>query len=150
MKLKNNNLYDNHEYEQKLELGKAIHEIVINDEVDLDSLTPEYKEALVLYMKKSVKLFPENIEFKPWQLSILEEVEIPTERKIIWVVGKSCGEGKTWLQNYIKYKYGDRIVVSGISLQTKSGNITHTLTKHPLTLATADIFFSTLEKVWIL
>ena len=39
-----------HEYEQKLELGKAIFEIVINDdEIDLDSLRPVYKEALDLY-----------------------------------------------------------------------------------------------------
>ena len=60
--------------------------------------------------------FPENIEFKPLQLSILEEVEIPTERKIIWVVGKSYGEGKTWLQNYIEHKYGNRRFVSGIAL----------------------------------
>ena len=39
-----------HEYEQKLELGKVIFEIVINDdEIDLDSLRPVYKEALDLY-----------------------------------------------------------------------------------------------------
>ena len=55
-----------------------------------------------------MELFHENIEFKPWQISILEEVEIPTKRKIILIVGKSCGEGKTWLQNYIKHKYEDR------------------------------------------
>ena len=71
-------------------------------------------------------------------------MKIPTERKIIWVAGKSCGEGKTWLQNYIKYKYGDRRVVKGISLQTKSGHITHALTKHPL--ATADIFLFNIAK----
>ena len=65
MKLKNIILYDNHEYEQKLELGKAIHEIVINHEVLQQSLRPEYKEALDLYMKESVKSFSENIEFKP-------------------------------------------------------------------------------------
>ena len=63
-----------------------------------------------------INSFPENIEFKPWQLSILEEVEIPTERKMIWVVGKSCGDGKTWLQNYIKYKYGKNVdtLIEGI------------------------------------
>ena len=108
--------------------GKLIHKNGYHP----DSLISEYKEALDLNLKKSVELFPENNEFKPWQISILEEVEIPTKRKIIWPVGKSCGEDKTWLQNYIQYKYGDRRVVSGISLQTKSGNITHALTKHPL------------------
>ena len=109
-----------------------------------ESLRSEYKEALDLHLKKCVNSFPENLVFKPWQISLLEEVKIPTERKIIWVVGKSCGEGKTWLQNYIKYKYGDRRVVKGISLQTKSGHITHALTKHPL--ATADIFLFNIAK----
>ena len=127
MEVRNTILYDTHEHKMKLELGETVHEIIRNDEVDLDSLRPEYKEALDLYLKKSMESFPENIEFKPWQISVLEEVKIPTKRKIIWVVGKSCGEGKTWLQNYIEYKYGDRRVVSGISLQTKSGNITHAL-----------------------
>ena len=126
------------------QICKSILEDVINDEVDEDSLIPEHKEAFDLYLKKSVDSFPENVEFKPWQLSILEEVEIPTKRKIIWVVGKSCGEGKTWLQNYIEYKYGNRRVVSGISLQTKSGHIAHALTKHPL--ATADIFLFNIPK----
>ena len=53
-------------------------------------------------MKKSVNSFPENVEFKPWQISILEEVQIHTERKIILVVEKSCGEGK----------HGFRIILS--------------------------------------
>ena len=144
MEVRNTILYDTHEHKMKLELGETVHEIIRNDEVDLDSLRPEYKEALDIYLKKSVESFPENIEFKPWQISVLEEVKIPTKRKIIWVVGKSCGEGKTWLQNYIEYKYGDRRVVSGISLQTKSGHIAHALTKHPL--ATADIFLFNIPK----
>ena len=77
IELRNTILYYNHEYKRKLELGKAVHKIVINDEVDEDELLPEHKEALDLYLKKSVETFPDNIEFKPWQLSILEEVEIP-------------------------------------------------------------------------
>ena len=135
---------DDYEYTKKRKLGEKVYKIINNREARQQSLRPEFKEALDLYLKTSVESFPNNIEFKPWQLSILEEVEIPTKRKIIWVLGKSCGEGKTWLQNYIEYKYGDRRVVSGISLQTKSGNITHALTKHPL--ATADIFLFNIGK----
>ena len=101
--------------------------LIIKNGYHQESLRSEYKEALDLHLKKCVKSFPENLVFKPWQISLLEEVKIPTERKIIWVVGKSCGEGKTWLQNYIKFKYGDRRVVKGISLQTKSGPLAHTL-----------------------
>ena len=70
-----------HEYEQILELGKAIHEIINNYGVHQQSLRPEFfKEALDLYMKTSVESFPENIEFKPWQMSIQEEVEIPQKK----------------------------------------------------------------------
>ena len=135
---------DDYEYTKKRKLGGKVYKIINNREARQQSLRPEFKEALDLYLKTSVESFPDNIEFKPWQLSILEEAEIPTKRKIIWVVGKSCGEGKTWLQNYIEYKYGDRRVVSGISLQTKSGNITHALAKHPL--ITADIFLFNIPK----
>ena len=93
MELRNTILHYDHEHNQKHELGKEVNEIIRNDKIDLDSLIPENKEALDLYMKKSVKLFPENIEFKPWQISILEEVEMPPKkrkendmgcRKIMW------------------------------------------------------------------
>ena len=136
--------YDDYEYKKKCKLGAKVEKLMIENGYHQESLRSEYKEALDLHLKKCVKSFPENLVFKPWQISLLEEVKIPTERKIIWVVGKSCGEGKTWLQNYIKYKYGDRRVVKGISLQTKSGHITHALTKHPL--ATADIFLFNIAK----
>ena len=53
MKLKNTILHYNHEYKQKLELGKAIYEIITNnDEIDLDSLIPEHKEALDISIDK--------------------------------------------------------------------------------------------------
>ena len=74
-------VHDNCKYAKKRKLGKEIYEIINTHQVDQDSLRPEYKEALDLYMKTSVKSFLENIEFKPWQISLLEEVKIPTERK---------------------------------------------------------------------
>ena len=144
--LKKRLAHDDYHYTKKRKLGAKVAKLIHENGYHPDSLRSKYKEALDLHLKKRVmNSFPENIEFKPWQISLLEEVKMPTERKIIWVVGKSCGEGKTWLQNYIRYKYGDRRVVKGISLQTKSGHITHALTKHPL--ATADIFlFNILQK----
>ena len=132
-------VYHDNKYAKKRKLGAKLAKLIKKNGIHPDSLIPEHKEALHLHLKKRVmNSFPDNIEFKPWQISILEEVEIPTERKVIWVVGKSCGEGKTWLQNYIRYMYGERRVVTGISLQTKSAHIAHALTKHPL--ITADIF----------
>ena len=72
MELENSIVNDNHEYEEKFELGKDIHEIVLRRGVRQQSLRPECKEALDLYMKECVKLFPENIELKPWQISVVE------------------------------------------------------------------------------
>ena len=57
IELRNTILYHKHEYKRKLELGKAVHKIVINDEVDEDELLPEHKEALDLYLKKCVETF---------------------------------------------------------------------------------------------
>ena len=59
-------IVNNHyEYTKKRKLGGKVYEIINNREVHQQSLRPEYKEALDLYMKESVKSFPENIEFKP-------------------------------------------------------------------------------------
>ena len=61
------------------------------------------KEALDLYMTNAHDMELDDVELKPWQKELLEQITKPTDRKIIWVVGKSCGEGKTWFQKYIKY-----------------------------------------------
>ena len=65
IELRNTILYHKHEYKRKLELGKAVHKIVINDEVDEDELLPEHKEALDLHLKKSMETIPNNIELNP-------------------------------------------------------------------------------------
>ena len=51
---------DDYEYTKKLKLGKKIYEIINNCQVHQQSLRSEYKEALELYMKKSVKLLPQS------------------------------------------------------------------------------------------
>ena len=81
--------YDDYEYKKKCKLGAKVEKLMIKNGYHQESLKSEYKEALDLHLKKCVKSFPENLEFKAWQISLLEEVKIPTERKIIWVVGKS-------------------------------------------------------------
>ena len=72
IELRNTILYHKHEYKRKLELGKAVHKIVINDEVDEDELLPEHKEALDLHLKKSMETIPNNIELKPWQRKYIQ------------------------------------------------------------------------------
>ena len=69
------------EYTKKSKLGSQVSKLIHKNGYHPDSLTPEYKEALDLHLKKRVASFPENIEFKPWQLSILEEVDLTYPQK---------------------------------------------------------------------
>ena len=67
MQFENIILYDNQEYKWKLDLGKKIYEFIHKNDVFPNSLIPEHKEALDVYMKESVESFPTNVELKPWQ-----------------------------------------------------------------------------------
>ena len=132
------------EYEEKITLGENVYMILGEGEVPEDSLPKEMKEALDIYMKQAQELYYNNVELKPWQKELLEYMDHPTQRQIIWIVGKSCGEGKSWFQKYVKSIYGTRKVVSGINLRASTPNICHVLSKQPL--STADIFLFNIGK----
>ena len=132
------------EYEEKITLGENVYMILGEGEVPEDSLPKEMKEALDIYMKQAQELYYNNVELKPWQKELLEYMDHPTQRQIIWIVGKSCGEGKSWFQKYVKSIYGTRKVVSGINLRAKTPSICHVLSKQPL--STADIFLFNIGK----
>ena len=132
------------EYEEKITLGENVYMILGEGEVPEDSLPREMKEALDIYMKQAQELYYNNVELKPWQKELLEYMDHPTQRQIIWIVGKSCGEGKSWFQKYVKSIYGTRKVVSGINLRASTPNICHVLSKQPL--STADIFLFNIGK----
>merc|ERR1711894_484375 len=105
------------EYEEKITLGENVYMILGEGEVLEQALPKEMKEALDIYMKQAQELHHNNVELKPWQKELLESMDHPTQRQIIWIVGKSCGEGKSWFQKYVKSIYGTRKVVSGINLR---------------------------------
>ena len=132
------------EYKAKITLGENVYLILGEGEVPEDSLPREMKEALDIYMKQAQELYYNNVELKPWQTELLEYMDHPTQRQIIWIVGKSCGEGKSWFQKYVKSIYGTRKVVSGINLRASTPNICHVLSKQPL--STADIFLFNIGK----
>ena len=73
----------------------------------------------------------ENATLRPWQKQVMTLIEQPTYRKVIWIVGQKGAEGKTFLQNYIKYYYRDRRVI-GTDIATNANNLAHFLTKFPL------------------
>ena len=132
------------EFQKLIEKGKEVYEILGKGKVSEASLPKNMKEALDMYVMQDETSDNKDAELKPWQTELLEEINNPTERKIIWVVGKSCGEGKTWLQKYIRSRFGVRRVVSGISIKSATPSIYYCLMKQPL--STADIFLFNIGK----
>ena len=122
------------QYRQELEVGESVSTLLrTHEHLSEQSLFNEYKKALKLYRQLQVQHVPmyENAMLKPWQKEILTLIEQPTHREVIWVVGQQGGEGKTFLQNYIKYYYSDRRVIT-TDIATSTKDIAHYLSKSPL------------------
>ena len=122
------------QYRQELEVGESVSTLLrTHEHLSEQSLSNEYKKALKLYRQSQVQHVPmyENAMLKPWQKEILTLIEQPTHREVIWVVGQQGGEGKTFLQNYIKYYYSDRRVIT-TDIATSTKDIAHYLSKSPL------------------
>ena len=122
------------QYRQKVGKGKMISTpLNTNKDLSEESLTDEHQRALKLYRQIQLQHMSvyENASLKPWQKEVLRFIEHPSHREFIWVVCQKGGEGKTFLQNCIKYYYSDRrVIITDIVTNTK--NLAHFLTKYPL------------------
>ena len=135
----------NKEYEEKIELGKALYKILNKGVVQEESFPPEWQKALDLYLKQGHKIDHETVVLKPWQMELMKHIDNPSDRKIFWVQGEKCGEGKTWFQKYVQSLLGRRrVVAGGIDIHCNSPSIAHALSKRPL--ATTDIFLFNIGK----
>ena len=132
------------EFKELIEKGKEVYEILGKGEALEKALPKDMKEALDLYVMHGETFNNKDVELKPWQAKLLEEIKNPTDRHIIWVVGKACGEGKTWFQKYLKSWFGTKRVVYGINIKANTPSICHVLSKQ--SLSTADIFLFNLGK----
>ena len=135
---------NNQEYEEKIQLGKSIYKILGQDNLKQESLDKIHKEALGLYMKQKQGIDQENIILRPWQGDLLRQIEHPTARKVIWVRGAKCGEGKSWFQEFVESRFGWERVVCAMDIKLKKSSICHVLGKRPLT--TTDIFLFNVGK----
>ena len=127
------------EYQEKIVQGKKIYKVLGEGVVSYQALTRDMKEEVDLYMENQENFRDiGNIELKPWQESLLEYVQQPCDREIVWVVGKEGNEGKNWFQKYVKSWLGARRVVTGIDIKATNANIFQALRKCPI--VTADIF----------
>ena len=133
------------EYQEKLVQGKKIYQMVGEGIAPYQALPSEMKEAVDAYMENQEDFREvENVELKPWQESLLEYVQQPHDREIIWVVGKDGNEGKSWFQKYVKSVFGTRRVVTGIDLKANNASIFQALRK--CSIVTADIFLFNIGK----
>ena len=135
---------ENQEYKEKIKLGQAIYKLLGQEDILQEGLNKVYKEALDLYIKRKQSIDHQNIILRPWQGDLLRQIENPTERKVIWVRGAQCGEGKSWFQEFVESRFGWERVVCAMDIKLKKSSICHVLGKRPLT--TTDIFLFNVGK----
>ena len=134
----------NSEYNDKINLGERIYNIVGQEGIKEESIPSVYKEALDLFVKQKQAIDQTNVILRPWQEELLTKIENPTDREVIWVRGAKGCEGKTWFQEYVESKYGWNRVVNEMDIKAKNTSICHALGKRLLT--TTDIFLFNVGK----
>ena len=125
-------------YLQKIDMGKKIHDALIKGTVIEDALPKHIREALYIFRKSRCPMDIINVNLRPWQKELIENIKVPTAREVIWVKGFKGNEGKTFFQKYIQSLFGYSRVAM-LDLKSKTANILHALRKFPL--STTDIFF---------
>ena len=125
------------EYKDKMEMGRKMYEYVKEYDIDEKSIPKEMREPLEIYKEQKQNVDVENVILRSWQESLLDYMK-PSDREVIWVQGRYCGEGKTWFQEYVESRYGFKRVVAGMDIKLKKSSICHVLRKRRL--ATTDIF----------
>ena len=101
-------LGNNEIYNEKIQLGQSIHKVLMETNAKEESLSQQHKEALDLYQRKRLCFRSDDkIKLFNWQKgSLLELVNQPTDREVVWVKGARGNEGKTWFQNYVQSLLG--------------------------------------------
>ena len=125
------------EYKEKMEMGEQMYEYVKEYDINEKSLPKAMREPLEIYKEQKQNVDVENVILKSWQESLLNYMK-PSDREIIWVQGRKCGEGKSWFQEYVESRYGFKRVVAGMDIKIKKSSICLVLRKRRLT--TTDIF----------
>ena len=121
--LENKLVNKENELMRKLELGRVIEKIMIKRKLMKAGLSAEDRE-LELFVKHGHDKDVKPVEWRPWQYELLEFINNPTERRIIWVAGGKGSEGKNFFQNQIRGQYG-RHRVCKLSLEGKSSDLLH-------------------------
>jgi len=129
--------HNKQDYLDKIEMGEQISTIMTEENIREESLTKEHKEALKIYRNQMPRIDIQDVELRLWQQQLLDIIETPSEREVIWIKGLQGNEGKTWFQKYVQALFGHAHVVR-LDLKSKTANVLHILRKFPL--STIDIF----------
>ena len=128
---------NNRHYLEQIELGKNISSILDEGVVREESLTKEHKLALDIYRRQEPRGDISTVQLRSWQEEALKLIDSPSERQVIWIVGRQGHEGKSWFQNYVESYFGYHRVAR-VDLRIKHANVCNVLMKR--SLATSDIF----------
>ena len=127
--LKNNIKEGVKEYKRKLEYGREIKKILHKLNAPTACLDKDNKEALEFFEKHGQEKEIEAVEWRPWQMDILDYVNDPTNRGIIWIVGEKGNEGKTFFNHKIEEQYGV-LRVFQMELDESARDILHIMKKY--------------------
>ena len=122
-------------YETIEKTGQIVNDVLIEEDIDPNSLRKEYAKALEINSMKKEKICE---ILKSWQEKLLELMK-PSEREIIWIIGIKGAEGKSWFQEYIEQHYGCRRVFR-TTMNKNEESILHCLSKRVLSLIDVFVF----------
>ena len=125
---------DQEDFDQVRKTGQIVEELLKNCNIDPRSLRREYSKALEIID------VPDKITdtLRPWQQNLLESIK-PSDRNIIWVVGRNGAEGKSWFQRYLVQHHGSQRVFD-TTIEKRSDGILHALSKRIVSLIDVFIF----------
>ncbi len=125
---------DQEEFNQKQETGQVVEKLLKINSIDPRSLRSEYSKALEIIN------VPGEITgtLKPWQQKLLGDIT-PSDRNIIWVVGRKGAEGKSWFQKYLVQLLGSQRIFQ-TTIEKRSDGILHALSKRLISLIDIFIF----------
>ena len=125
---------DQEKNKEEFENGVFIKEYIKREKIDPAILRREHQKVL----KANSHSPPFDVVLKTWQERILKLIK-PSERDIVWIIGKSGNEGKSWFQRHLKNIYGSSRVFQA-NIKKNSDGILHALSKRIVSLIDLFLF----------
>merc|ERR1712101_9716 len=86
--------FEMQEYNRKIELGRKIKEIMDkNPQFNQNGLSKDNKEALEIFNLYGKSRSNMKVDWRGWQEEGRKDVKKPSDREIIWIIGKSRNQG---------------------------------------------------------